>query len=284
MIQAGAVDAMLVVGTDCELVPEVLTALNASSSLTTRYNDDPGRASRPFDLDRDGNVVGEGAAALLIESEEHARRRHARIYARIAGYHVASAGQNRQYSHDRPELDTRPCVRALRGAMHEAGWTPERVDVVNANGSSSVLYDRLEGTALGEVFGDSLGELRVHSQKSMLGQHGAGSSALQAVGACLTIRRGTVPPTINHEEPDPTCGPLRVVTRAESLQPQRVLVHSIGLGGFYYSAAAFEREADFGAQGSGFLRVQWSRGHSPKFPPTDEYTRPLPLWEPRRDG
>ena len=282
-IQAGAVDAMLVVGSDCELVPEVLAALNASNSLACTFNDDPGRASRPFDRARDGNVIGEGAAALLLESEAHATRRGARTYARVAGYHVASAGQNRQYSHDRPELDTRPSVRAMRGALAEAGWRPEMVGLVNANGSSSVLYDRLEGMAFGELFGESLPQVRITSQKSMLGQTGAGSSALQAVAACLVIRRRTAPPTINHEDPDPACGPLRVVTSAEPVNARRVLVHSIGLGGFYYSAAAFEHVPTLAAN-TGLLRVQWSEGHNPKFAPAEEYTRPLVPWEPSHDA
>jgi 3-oxoacyl-[acyl-carrier-protein] synthase II len=282
MIQAGAVDAVLVIGTDCELVPEVMAVLNASGSLATRYNDEPGRASRPFDLGRDGNVIGEGAGALLLESEPHARHRKARVYARVAGYRVASAGQNRQYSHDKAEMDIRPSVRAMRGAMDEAGWQPEQVGLVNANGSSSVQYDRLEGKALAETFGPALPGVRVHSQKSMLGQHGAGSSALQAVAACLAIRRGAVPPTINHEEPDPECGPLRVVTRPESLEVDRVLVHAIGLGGFYYSAAAFERAPE--ARGTGFQQVKWSDAHNPKFAPAEDYQRPLTPWEPRSDG
>jgi len=284
LIQAGAVDAMLVVGTDCEVIPEVLAALNASGSLATRYNDDPGRASRPFDRGRDGNVIGEGAAALLLESEAHAAARQARAYARVAGYHVASAGQNRQYSHDRPDLDTRPSVRAMRGAMAEARWTPEQVDLVNANGSSSVLYDTLEGQAIVEVFGDALPGVRIQSQKSMLGQHGAGSSALQAVGACLSLRRGMIPPTINHEDPDPACGALRVVTRAEARYPQHVLVHSIGLGGFYYSAAAFEAAEPTELRHTGMHTVRWSEGHNPKFLPADEYTRPLNPWEARHDS
>jgi 3-oxoacyl-[acyl-carrier-protein] synthase II len=284
LIQAGAVDAMLVVGTDCEVLPEVLAALNASGSLATRYNEDPARGSRPFDRGRDGNVIGEGAAALLLESESHAAARRARTYARIAGYHVASAGQNRQYSHDRPDLDIRPSVRAMRGAMGEARWAAHQVDLVNANGSSSVLYDRLEGEALTEVLGESLPEVRVQSQKSMLGQHGAGSSALQAVGACLTLRRGIVAPTINHDDPDPACGSLRVVTSAELFAPTRVLVHSIGLGGFYYSAAAFEALHQTDARQTGTLTVRWSEGHNPKFLPADEYSRPLSPWEPRQDG
>jgi 3-oxoacyl-[acyl-carrier-protein] synthase II len=281
-IQSGAMDAVLVVGTDCELIPEVMAALNASGSLATRFNDEPGRASRPWDRDRDGNVIGEGAGALLLESESHARRRGARVYARLAGYHVASAGQSRQYSHDRPELDTRPTVRALLGAMGEAGWSPADVDLVNANGSSSVLYDRLEGRALSEIFGTNGAGVRIHSQKSMLGQHGAGSSALQAVGACLTIRRGVAPPTINHDDPDPECGRLDVVTRAEKLWPKRVLVHSIGLGGFYYSAAAFEGDREAGGL-TGRHRVLWSDEHHPKFAPAEEYTRPLTPWQPAAD-
>ena len=283
LIQAGAVDAALVVGTDCELVPEVLAALNASGSLTRRYNEEPGRGSRPFDKGRDGNVIGEGAAALLLESETLARERKARIYARVAGYRVASAGQNRQYSHDHAEMDLRPAVRAMRGALAEAGWQPEDVDLINANGSSSVLYDRFEGMAFGEVFGPRLPEVRIHSQKSMLGQHGAGSSALQAVAACLAIRRGAVPPTINHDDPDPACGPLRVVTGPEQLEIKRVLVHAIGLGGFYNSAAAFEQQPEERRQ-TGFQQVRWSDDHNPKFAPAEEYTRPLTPWEPRQDN
>jgi 3-oxoacyl-[acyl-carrier-protein] synthase II len=238
LIQASVVDAMLVVGTDCELVPEILGALNASGSLSTRYNDRPGQASRPFDAGRDGNVVGEGAAALLLESEAHALGRGARHYARIAGYSMSSAGRNRKYSHDQPELDLSPCVRAFRGAMGEAGWQSSEVDLIYANGSSSVLYDRMEAMALSEVFGDAFPTLPVYSTKSVLGQHGAGSSALQLVGACLTLENGIIPPTINHESPDPLCGSIRVVTRAEHSTPERVLVHSIGLGGFYYSCGA----------------------------------------------
>jgi 3-oxoacyl-[acyl-carrier-protein] synthase II len=239
LIQTGMADAMLVVGTDCELDPYIMGLLNASGSLSTRYNDEPGRASRPFDVGRDGNVIGEGAAALLLEAEPHARARGANIYARFAGHAICAAGENRKYSHDAPEVDLRPCVRTFSGAMREAGWKPEDVDLVNANGSSSVLYDRIEAASLGEVFGDLFPTVRVHSTKSMLGQHGAGSSALQMVATCLAIKNQTAPPTINHEETDPQCGPIRVVKSAESFPISNVLVHSIGLGGFYYSCGAF---------------------------------------------
>lgn len=284
MIQSGAADAMLVVGTDSEVMPEIYAILNASNSLSTRYNDEPGRASRPFDRDRDGNVLGEGAAALLLEAEPRAQARKARIYARVAGYQVASAGQNRQYSHDSPDLDVRPCVRAFRAAMREAGLEPSTVDLVSANGSSSVIYDRLEAMALAEAFGERFPSLPVHSTKSMLGQHGAGSTALQAVAACLSIRRGAVPPTINLDNLDPACGALRVVTRMEESYPENVLVHAVGLGGFYYSVGAFTAPADSGSiQATGRLRVQWSAGAHPKFKPSPEFEKPLAPWRPRQD-
>jgi 3-oxoacyl-(acyl-carrier-protein) synthase len=157
------------------------------------------------------------------------------------------------------------------------------VSFVNANGSSSVIYDRLEAAALRETFGERFPEVPVTSQKSMLGQHGAGSSALQAVAACLSLRRGTIPPTINHEEPDPACGPIRVVTRAEQASPERVLVHSIGLGGFYYSCAVFGH-AGAGAvpaEQTGILEVRWSREPGGRFKPSEPFTRPLVPWKPR---
>jgi len=238
-IQQGLADAMLVVGTDCELVQEIMAALNASKSLSTRFNDDPGKASRPFDCARDGNVIGEGAAALLLESLMHAQARKAEPYVRIAGYANCSAGKQRRYSHDNPDLETEPCVRTFHLAMKEAQWSTGDVDLVNANGSSSILYDRLEALALAKVFGNGFPSLRVHSIKSMLGQHGAGSSALQMVAACLALKTAMVPPTINCTEPDPLCGPIRVVTQTESCALRNVLVHAIGFGGFYYSCAAF---------------------------------------------
>ncbi|NNF08262.1 MAG: beta-ketoacyl-[acyl-carrier-protein] synthase family protein [Candidatus Eisenbacteria bacterium] len=283
MIQSGTADAILVVGTDCEIVPEIMAALNASNSLTTKYNEEPHRASRPFELNRDGNVIGEGAAGLMLESEEYARKRGARIYAKVAGYQVCSAGQNRQYSHDSPDIDVRPCVRALRGAMSEAGWGLDEVDLINANGSSSVIYDRLEARALQEAFGEQIEEIPIHSTKSMLGQHGAGASALQAVATALTLRRGTAPPTINYEEPDPECGPLNVLTEAKTYFPANVLIHSIGLGGFYYSATALAAPDDRTDMLSGRMKVRWSDEQHPMFQPSAEFQKPLDPWEPRQD-
>ncbi len=281
-IQAGAADAMLVVGVDSELVPEIIAALNASGSLTTSYNDDPEHASRPFDVARDGNVIGEGACALLLERESHALARRARIYARVAGYHMASAGGGRRYSHDQPELDPEPAVRAMRGAIKDAGWEQDVPDLINANGSASKLYDPLEARAILEVIGSQ--QVPVHSIKSMLGQHGAGSSALQCASACLSVRREIAPPTANHTELDPACAGLRVLVEPLSASFKRVLVHSIGLGGFYYSAAAFERGSwDMEQNLTGLGVVQWSNRHHPRHLPTPEYQEPLEPWKTRGD-
>ncbi|MBX3374893.1 MAG: beta-ketoacyl-[acyl-carrier-protein] synthase family protein [Phycisphaeraceae bacterium] len=238
LIEAGEADVMLAIGTDCEVVPEVLASLNAAGALVVRYNDEPGRASRPFDRGRGGNVIGEGAAALLLESEAHARRRGARIYARCVGYRQDASG-SRRYSATEPDEDIAPCARVLRALLADAGWNPADVDAYNANGSSSVVYDRVEARALAAVFGDSFASLPVHSIKSMLGQHGAGSSALQAAAACLAIHTRVLPPTINCEDPDPGCGPLRIRAVAEARPLARVLMSAIGFGGFYYASAAF---------------------------------------------
>jgi 3-oxoacyl-[acyl-carrier-protein] synthase II len=240
MIRAGEADAVLAVGTDCELVPEVFAALNASGSLATRYNDTPEIGSRPFDVDRDGNVLGEGAAALLLERQTSARARGARLYARFAGYRICAAGRERRYDPKNAETDPGPCTQAFRTLLHSLRWTPEDVDALSANGSSSVSYDALEARALAAVFGEHLDHLPVHSTKSMLGQHGAGSSSLQATAAVLSLHERLLPPTINCDRPDPACGPLSLSDQAQPRPLRRILTHAIGFGGFYYSVGAFE--------------------------------------------
>lgn len=241
LIAHGDADAMLVIGTDCELVPEVFAALGSAGALATRYNDDPLRASRPFDVDRDGNVLGEGAGCLLLEAADVARMRGARIYAQVAGFASRASGRAREYRHDAPDLDPATAVRTLGAALADAGWTPPDVDLVNANGSSSKRYDVLEADAVLATFGSRATPVPVYSAKGALGQHGAGSAAFQAITATLSAFTGVVPPTLNCHCLDPRCGNLRVVTSAQQLQPSRVLTHAIGFGGFYHSALAIER-------------------------------------------
>ncbi|MDY7107543.1 MAG: beta-ketoacyl-[acyl-carrier-protein] synthase family protein [Planctomycetota bacterium] len=240
MIRADEADAVLAVGTDCELVPEVFAALNASGSLATRYNDTPEIGSRPFDVDRDGNVLGEGAAALLLEREPAARGRRAPVYARFGGYRICAAGRRRRYDPRDPDTDPGPCTQAFRTLLGSLRWTPESVHAISANGSSSINYDALEGRALAAVFGRHLERLPIHSTKSMLGQHGAGSSSLQATAVVLSLHAQRLPPTINCDTPDPACGSLCLSAEAASRPLGRILAHAIGFGGFYYSVGAFE--------------------------------------------
>ena len=284
MIQAGAVDAMLVVAANssCSGDPGGPEHLRLPGHALQRSAGARVAALRP--RPRRQRRGRRGGRAAPGGRATHPEARKARIYARLAGYQICSAGRNRQYSHDSPELDLRPSVRAFRSAMDEAGWKPEDVDLVNANGSSSVVYDKLEAMALAEVFGEAFPMLRVHSIKSMLGQHGAGSSALQALTACLSIRRGGVPPTINHDDPDPACGPIRVVTKGATLDPERVLVHAIGLGGFYYSVAAFEKPAGKSDPfATGLAKVVWSESErgAPRFRPAEDFEKPVVPWKPR---
>jgi 3-oxoacyl-[acyl-carrier-protein] synthase II len=232
-IQMGTADAMLVVGTDCEVFPEIMSALDASGSLSKSLQETP----RPFDANRDGVVLAEGAAAILLERESAAIKRGADIYARLSGYASCAAGRNRTYSPS-PELDDQPAASAIRKAIAEAGWKLNEIDLIHANGSGSIAYDKLEVLAFRKIWSDNLPSIRIHSIKSMIGLPGGAASALQIVAACLSVRRGKIPPTVYHENCDPELAPLRVVRETESFQPGKILVHSIGLGGFYYSAAA----------------------------------------------
>ena len=203
-------------------------------------------------------MLGEGACALVIAAAAVARRRGARSYARVAGFANRAAGRSREYRHDAPDLDVAPAVRALLGAVADAGWRTDQIDLVNDNGSSSKLYDVLEARAVQAACGTELAaHLPIHSVKAALGQHGAGSAAFQAVTACLSLATGMVPPTINCDHVDERCGALPVVTTATHLSPARVLVNAIGFGGFYYSALALERVAD-AVDGRPRPEVRWS--------------------------
>lgn len=245
LIAHGDADLMLVIGTDSELVTDVFVALDTAKALATRYNQEPERASRPFDINRDGNVLGEGAAALLLETRASAEKRGARAYARMAGVASRANGRNREYRHDMPTMDINPVVRTLTAAIGDAGWNARDVDAFSANGSASKLYDPLEAQAIHAVFGESSAEQPpVHSIKSMLGQHGASTTAFQAVAAALSLSTGILPPTINCDNIDPLCGDLRIVREPTRVNLRRILLHAIGYGGFYYSALAMEAADD----------------------------------------
>ena len=240
-IRLARADVVLVGGTEAELTPSFFAIMGAARALAVQHNNAPASASRPFDQRRDGNVPGEGAAFLVLESAEHAARRHARVRAAIRGYASRAAGDRPQYDPFNPAFLPDPMVRTIRAALADAGITPRDVSAVSANGSSSVFYDVVEATAIAEVFGADAPRVPVHSIKAALGQTGAVTPALQAIAAVLTVEHGMIPPTPNVDELDPRC-PLAVVRGEPLARPvEHVLANAIGFGGYYFSALVVGR-------------------------------------------
>ena len=240
-IRLARADVVLVGGTEAELSPSFFSIMGAARALVVQHNDTPAAASRPFDQGRDGNVPGEGAAFLVLESAEHAARRGARIRAAVRGYASRAAGDRPSYDPFNPAFLPDPMVRAIREALADAGITPRDVSAVSANGSSSVFYDVVEATAIAEVFGADAARVPVHSIKAGLGQTGAVTPALQAIAAVLTVEHGLIPPTPNVDAIDPRC-PLAIVRGEPLARPvDHVLAHAIGFGGYYFSAFVIGR-------------------------------------------
>lgn len=211
VIERGDADIMLSGGTEATITPLTIAGFASMRAMSTR-NDDPARASRPFDATRDGFVIGEGAAALVLESEEHARARGARILGELAGYGASADA----YHITQPVEGHAGAQIAMRAAIQDAGATPEQVDYVNAHGTSTPHNDRNEVVAIRSVFGAHADSLVVGSTKSMTGHLLGASGAVEAVVCTLVCREGVIPPTANYEHPDPDCdldfataGPVR---------------------------------------------------------------------------
>jgi 3-oxoacyl-[acyl-carrier-protein] synthase II len=194
---------------------------------TSERNDEPGRASRPWDVQRDGFVMGEGAAVLLLEEEEHARARGATLLAEIAGYGASADGHHLAA----PEPDGDGAARSMRQAIARAGVGPSEVQYVNAHGTSTRLGDVAETRAIKRVFGDHAPALLVSSTKSMHGHLLGAAGALEATACVLAIQRGLVPPTINLDEPDEECDLDYVANAARPARVDVALSNSFGLGG-----------------------------------------------------
>jgi 3-oxoacyl-[acyl-carrier-protein] synthase II len=246
-VRLGRADIVLVGGTEAELTPGFLAMMTAARALAVRFNDRPTEAMRPFDRARDGNVPGEGAGFLVLESLEHAARRGARVRALLEGVANQAVGRREQYDPFNPVFNPAPMLRAMRAALDDAGIDVGAISTVSANGSSSVFYDTVEATALVELLGGAAATVPVHSVKSVLGQTGAVIPALQAIAAALTVERGVIPPTMNVGELDPRC-PIALVRDAPLERPvDHVLLNAIGFGGFYYASAVIGRAAAPGA-------------------------------------
>lgn len=225
VIRSGWAEVMLSGGSEATLGPLVFASFAVMNALSTR-NDQPQAACRPFDLDRDGFVMSEGAAVFVLESLDHARRRGARIYAEIAGYAANSDG----YHAIAPNPDPSGPVQAIRDALEDAKLEPEAVDLINAHGTSTPLGDVAETKAIKTVFGDRAYQVPVTANKSMLG-HGLGAAgAMETLASVLSIRDNLIPPTINLDRPDPECDLDYVPHTARQLRVDVVLKNSFGMG------------------------------------------------------
>jgi 3-oxoacyl-[acyl-carrier-protein] synthase II len=224
LIQRGEADAMLAGGAEAVITPLTIGGFSAMKALSTR-NDEPTRASRPFDKDRDGFVMGEGAGIMVLESMEHARRRNARIYAELIGYGMSADA----YHITVPALDG--AVRSMRLALQDAKVEPSEVNYINAHGTSTPVGDLNETQAIKEVFGEHARALPVSSTKSMTGHLLGAAGGIESVITVLTIARGMLPPTINHDTPDPECDLDYVPNTARPAEVRYALTNSFGFGG-----------------------------------------------------
>ncbi len=226
LVRYGHADVMVAGGAEATITPMCIGGFASMKALSTR-NDEPERASRPFDRDRDGFVVGEGAGILILEEREQALARGAALYAEVLGYGMSGDAHHITA----PAEDGGGAVRVMRAALAEAGASPEDVDAVNAHGTSTPLNDRIETAAIRQVFGEHADRLAVSSTKSMTGHLLGGAGGLEAGISCLTLRHQTLPPTINYETLDPDCDLDNVPNTARAATVRSVLSNSFGFGG-----------------------------------------------------
>ncbi len=226
VIRRGHADVMFAGGSEAAIVPIAMAGLNVMTALSTR-NDDPKRASRPFDLNRDGFVMGEGAAILLLESEEFARSRGATILAEISGYGVT----NDAYHISAPAENGSGAAQCMRMALDDGGLNPTNIDYINAHGTSTPLNDKSETAAIKTVFGEQAYRVPISSTKSMTGHLLAASGAVEAVIGVKVLGNQILPPTINYETPDPECDLDYVPNTARPAKVERMMSNSFGFGG-----------------------------------------------------
>jgi 3-oxoacyl-[acyl-carrier-protein] synthase II len=223
-------DAVVAGATEASMLPVIFAGFINMRALSTR-NESPERASRPFDADRDGFVIGEGSAILVLEELEHARHRGARIYCEVVGYGSGNDAYHMVAPADRGRGAAQVMHAALRKARHHANVQPEQVDYINAHGTSTPLNDKFESSAIKEVFGDHASRLMVSSTKSMVGHMFGAAGAVEALASVKAIETNCVPPTINSETPDPECDLYYVPNRARERPVRVAMSNSFGLGG-----------------------------------------------------
>lgn len=226
-LQYGDADVMLAGGAEAGITPLLVASFCQSRTLAANYNDQPERASRPFDAGRCGFVIGEGAGVVLLETLEHARSRGARVYAELCGFGATDDAHHVTA----PLPDGRGLARAIVRAMDDAGVRPEEVDYVNAHGTSTALNDKAETLAIKAAFGGHANRLAVSSTKSMIGHLLGAAGAAELVATLLCMEHDTVHPTVNYETPDPECDLDYVPGAARGMEVRCAVSNSSGFGG-----------------------------------------------------
>ena len=226
IIARGDADAMICGGTEAAITPMGVGGFTSMRALSTR-NDEPERASRPFDADRDGFVIGEGSGILILEALEVAQRRHARILAEVVGYAMSGDA----FHITQPAENGEGAFRVMQATLKDAGVRPEEVNYINAHGTSTPIGDKIATAAVKRLFGEHAKKLPVSSTKSMTGHLLGGAGGLEAGLSVLALRDQILPPTINYEKPDPDCDLDYVPNQARKAEVRYALSNSFGFGG-----------------------------------------------------
>lgn len=226
-IVMGRCDACITGGVEATVTPMGISGFTALKALSTSHNDDPEKASRPFDKDRDGFVMGEGAGFLMLESLEHAQARGATIYAEVAGVGASDDA----FHMTAPRDDAEGMIASMRRALDDAGVSPDVVDHINAHGTSTHLNDLCETNAIKQVFGKRAYDIAIASTKSQTGHLLGAAGGVEAVFSVLALHTGYVPGTINYTTPDPECDLNYMTEGVKKLDPQYALSNSFGFGG-----------------------------------------------------
>jgi 3-oxoacyl-[acyl-carrier-protein] synthase II len=226
IIQRGDADAMIAGGSESAITPLTIAGFANMKALSTR-NKAPQQASRPFEVERDGFVIAEGAGIVVLEELESARKRGAKIFAEIVGYGMTADA----YHMTAPDPEGRGVVNCMRMALRDAGLEPEAIDYINAHGTSTPYNDKHETAAIKQVFGEHAYKLAVSSTKSMTGHLLGAAGGIEAAFCALALTEGVIPPTINYENPDPECDLDYVPNRARHAELDTVLSNSFGFGG-----------------------------------------------------
>ena len=226
IVQRGDAPVMLAGGSEAVITPMAVGCFCVMRALST-HNDDPSGASRPFDKNRDGFVIGEGCGILILEELEHALARGARIYAEVIGYGMSSDA----YHITMPDPQGEGAFLCMKAAIRDAGIQPQEVDYINAHGTSTPLNDKTETLAIKEVFGQAAYEIPVSSTKSVTGHLLGAAGAVEAIFSIMALFTGKIPPTANYQEPDPDCDLDYVTQGARETNPKVALSNSFGFGG-----------------------------------------------------